>query len=80
MVDLYDLDAELLRATAERDELAFAELYRRTSARLHGVARRLMRDGDLAAEALVSGGRLITAAIFFGIAASISRSAANKAV
>jgi len=52
MVDPYDLDAELLRATAERDELAFAELYRRTSARLYGVARRLMRDGDLAAEAL----------------------------
>lgn len=47
-----DLHAELLRAAALGDELAFAELYRLTSARLYGVARRLLRSTDLASDAL----------------------------
>ncbi|MBS0639568.1 MAG: sigma-70 family RNA polymerase sigma factor [Proteobacteria bacterium] len=48
----HDLHVALLRATAERDEVAFAELYRLTSARLYGLARRLSRDTDLANEIL----------------------------
>ncbi len=48
----YDLYVELLRATAEKDDIAFAELYRQTSGRLYGIANRLMRDADLAKEAL----------------------------
>lgn len=48
----YDLHAELLRATAAQDDVAFAELYRQTSSRLYGIARRLLRDPDLANEAL----------------------------
>lgn len=47
-----DIHAELLRATAAGDGVAFAELYRRTSGRLHAVARRLLRSPDLASEAL----------------------------
>jgi RNA polymerase sigma factor (sigma-70 family) len=44
--------AELLRATAGRDHLAFAELYRMTSGRLYGVARRLLGgQADMASEA-----------------------------
>jgi len=36
-----DLLAELLRAAAQRDQVAFAELYRLTSGKLFAVARRM---------------------------------------
>ncbi|MBA8792770.1 RNA polymerase sigma-70 factor (ECF subfamily) [Friedmanniella endophytica] len=42
--------AALLAAAAEGDQQAFAELYDRTSARVHGVALRVLRSPDHAAE------------------------------
>jgi RNA polymerase sigma-70 factor, ECF subfamily len=44
--------ARLLAAAGRREHTAFARLYELTSARLHGVALRLMRRRDLAEEAL----------------------------
>ncbi|WP_339947896.1 sigma-70 family RNA polymerase sigma factor [uncultured Albimonas sp.] len=53
MPDFETMDlAALLAATAEGDKLAFAELYRRTSAKLYGVILRICRRPDLAAELL----------------------------
>jgi RNA polymerase sigma-70 factor, ECF subfamily len=47
-----DLLAELLRATAQRDQVAFAELYRLTSGKLYAVARRMFAgQADPASEA-----------------------------
>jgi RNA polymerase sigma-70 factor, ECF subfamily len=47
-----DLLAELLRAAGERDQVAFAELYRLTSGKLYAVARRMFAgQADPAAEA-----------------------------
>jgi RNA polymerase sigma-70 factor (ECF subfamily) len=47
-----DLLSELLRAAAERDEVAFAELYRLTAGKLYAVARRMFGgQADPAAEA-----------------------------
>ena len=42
----------LLQRTGERDERAFAELYRRSSARLVGICLRVMGDRDEAEEVL----------------------------
>ncbi|MDF2235784.1 sigma-70 family RNA polymerase sigma factor [Albimonas sp. CAU 1670] len=50
-IETMDL-AGLLAATAEGDKPAFAELYRRTSAKLYGVILRICRRPDLAAELL----------------------------
>jgi RNA polymerase sigma-70 factor (ECF subfamily) len=49
-----DRDAleQLLTRTAGQDERAFAELYRRTSARLFGVCWRMLRDRDESEEVL----------------------------
>lgn len=44
--------AELLRLTAEGDRAAFARLYQATSAKLYGVALRILRRSDLADEAV----------------------------
>ena len=44
--------ADLLAATAEGDKSAFAELYRRTSAKLYGVVLRISRRPELASELL----------------------------
>jgi RNA polymerase sigma-70 factor (ECF subfamily) len=47
-----DLLAELLRAAAQRDQVAFAELYRLTSGKLYAVARRMFAgQADPATEA-----------------------------
>ena len=43
---------ELLRRVALRDDAAFADLYRKTSAKLFGVVSRILPARDLAAEAL----------------------------
>lgn len=48
----HDLQAELLRAVAQGDELAFAELYRQTGSRLYGVAHRLLRTPEAASDAV----------------------------
>ncbi len=47
-----DLLAELLRATARADQIAFAELYRVTSGKLYAIASRMLADSDTAGEAL----------------------------
>ena len=47
-----DLPSELLRATALRDQIAFAELYRLTSGKLFAIASRMLRNADAASEAL----------------------------
>ena len=47
-----DAIAELMARCALRDERAFAELYRRTSAKLYGVAIRILRREDWAEEVL----------------------------
>jgi len=47
-----DLLAELLRATAAADQIAFAELYRLTSGRLYAIASRMLANSDTAGEAL----------------------------
>ena len=53
MSDIETMDlAALIAATAQGDRAAFAELYRRTSAKLHGVILRICRRPDLAAELL----------------------------
>jgi len=44
--------ARLIARVAGRDRDAFAELYARTTAKLFGVARRILVRGDLAEEAL----------------------------
>ncbi|MEP7205562.1 MAG: sigma-70 family RNA polymerase sigma factor [Casimicrobiaceae bacterium] len=44
--------ADLLSRTALADQAAFAELYRATSARLFGVALRILRDSPAAEEVL----------------------------
>ncbi len=44
--------ADLLARTADRDQQAFEELYRRTSAKLYGVILRISRRPDLATELL----------------------------
>jgi len=47
-----DILAELLRAAAQRDQVAFAELYRLTSGKLYAVARRMFAgQSDPATEA-----------------------------
>lgn len=43
---------QLLTRTASQDQLAFAELYRQTSARLFGVCDRMLRDHGEAEEVL----------------------------
>jgi RNA polymerase sigma-70 factor (ECF subfamily) len=43
---------ELLRATALGDQIAFAELYRITSAKLYAIASRMLRRADTASDAL----------------------------
>ena len=43
---------ELMRRVALRDRSAFEELYRATSAKLFGIALRILRRHDLAEEAL----------------------------
>ena len=47
-----DLLAELLHATAARDQIAFAELYRLTSGKLYAIACRILANSDTAGEAL----------------------------
>lgn len=42
----------LLVATAAEDRAAFAELYRRTAAKLNGIIRRILPEGGLADEAM----------------------------
>ena len=44
--------ADLLRRVAARDKAAFAALYKRTGAKLHGVIARILPRADAAAEAL----------------------------
>ncbi len=44
--------AGLLRRIATRDEMAFAALYKSTSAKLYGVVARILPRGDAAADAL----------------------------
>jgi RNA polymerase sigma-70 factor, ECF subfamily len=44
--------ADLLRRVAARDAAAFAALYKETSAKLYGVAARILPSGDAAADAL----------------------------
>jgi RNA polymerase sigma-70 factor, ECF subfamily len=44
--------ADLLRRIAARDDAAFATLYKETSAKLYGVAARILPRGDAAADAL----------------------------
>ena len=44
--------APLLRRVAARDEAAFAELYKRTQAKLYGVVARILTRGDMAGEVL----------------------------
>lgn len=44
--------APLLRRVAARDEAAFAELYKRTQAKLYGVVSRILTRGDTAGEVL----------------------------
>jgi RNA polymerase sigma-70 factor, ECF subfamily len=44
--------ADLLRRVAARDAAAFAALYKETSAKLYGVAARILPNGDAAADAL----------------------------
>jgi DNA-directed RNA polymerase specialized sigma24 family protein len=53
-----DLPSELLRATALGDQIAFAELYRLTSAKLYAIASRMLRNADAASEALQEAFRL----------------------
>ena len=43
---------ELLRATASGDQIAFAELYRITSAKLYAIATRMLGSTDAAGDAL----------------------------
>lgn len=43
---------QLLRAVAEGDEAAFAELYQATSSKLYAVALRILRDREVAEEVL----------------------------
>lgn len=43
--------ADLIRATARGDQQAFAELYRLTSRRVYGMARRVLIDAELAQDA-----------------------------
>jgi RNA polymerase sigma-70 factor (ECF subfamily) len=53
MGEAHDLLVELLRAVAQRDQVAFAELYRLTSAQLYAVARRMfLGKTDPSAEAV----------------------------
>jgi RNA polymerase sigma-70 factor, ECF subfamily len=47
-----DLLAELVRATALGDQVAFAELYRLTSGKLYAIALRMLANADSASEAL----------------------------
>jgi RNA polymerase sigma-70 factor, ECF subfamily len=47
-----DAIAELMARCALRDQRAFAELYRQTSAKLYGVAIRILRRDDWAEEVL----------------------------
>lgn len=49
--DVVDL-APLMRRVAARDEAAFAELYKRTQAKLYGVVARILTRGDMAGEVL----------------------------
>lgn len=44
--------ARLLAASAEGDRASFAQLYEATSAKLHGIALRILRRSDLAEEAV----------------------------
>jgi RNA polymerase sigma-70 factor (ECF subfamily) len=44
--------ADLLRRAAARDVAAFSALYKATSAKLYGVAARILPQGDAAADAL----------------------------
>jgi RNA polymerase sigma-70 factor (ECF subfamily) len=44
--------AELPRATAGADQVAFAELYRLTSGKLYAIASRMLANSDAAGEAL----------------------------
>lgn len=44
--------ADLLAASAQGDRDAFARLYEATSAKLHGIALRILRRSDLAEEAV----------------------------
>lgn len=46
-----DALADLIRATAGGDQQAFAELYRQTSRRVYGMARRVLIDAELAQDA-----------------------------
>ncbi len=43
--------ADLIRSTADGDQQAFAELYRLTSRRVYGMARRVLIDAELAQDA-----------------------------
>lgn len=43
---------DLMRRVAARDRAAFAELYRATSAKLHGVVARILTRGDQSGEVL----------------------------
>ena len=43
----------LLSQIAERDEVAFSRLYELTSARVFGLALRILRDRDAAADAVL---------------------------
>ena len=47
-----DAITELMARCALRDQRAFAELYRQTSAKLYGVAIRILRRQDWAEEVL----------------------------
>ncbi|HET7662383.1 MAG TPA: sigma-70 family RNA polymerase sigma factor [Rhodanobacteraceae bacterium] len=44
--------AQLLTQSGQRDQQAFAELYRRTSGKLHGVCLRMLRDRGVAEQVL----------------------------
>ncbi|HET7299263.1 MAG TPA: sigma-70 family RNA polymerase sigma factor [Oleiagrimonas sp.] len=44
--------AQLLTLSGQRDQQAFAELYRRTSAKLHGICLRMLRDRGMAEQVL----------------------------
>ena len=50
--DGHDALAQLLRQSAHRDQQAFAELYRRTSAKLYGICLRMLHERGEAEDAL----------------------------
>jgi len=62
LIEREDLSV-LMAAVAEGDRLAFKHLYDRTSARLLGIVRRIVRDRPLAEDSAVTGTAAIVASV-----------------